>query len=82
MSTVLVEPTFDITSKNNIVTLLKLYGVNILLSITISLIIALMLNTVGLSALSIFGLVIIVLMGQLYTISLFEKWDGCYKKVE
>lgn len=74
------ETSLNIFDSGNVVSLLKFYGVNILLSIVLSLIILLILSTAGPGVLGGVLLFLAVFMGQLYTIRLFERWDGCYFK--
>ncbi len=74
------EISFNIFDSENISSLFKFYGINILLSVILSLIILLILNLFGNGKLGAIVLFIVVLIGQLYAIRLFEKWDGCYFK--
>jgi hypothetical protein len=78
MSFELAENSFNIFNGNNFVSLLKLYGVSILLSIMISLIIGLVLYVFGVNVFSVIILFFSILMGQVFAIRLFERWDGCY----
>lgn len=39
-------------------------------------------NGMGSVLMILIPVVAVVFMGQMYTISWFESWDGCYKKVE
>ena len=74
------ETSVNILDTNNVVSLLKLYGVNILLSLVLSLVMVMILALFGTSIVSSIGLFAVVLMGQLYAIRLFERWDGCHFK--
>lgn len=100
----LAEPSFDITSGSNWITLLKFWGINILVSIVVTMLIIVILRVFisgGTAAgysnddfkgaiggavkggvVSMMPIVLVILMGQMYTLSLFEKYDGCYKKIE
>lgn len=100
----LVEPSLDLTSSSNWITLLKFWGVNIVISIVVVLMIVFIFyvfivggasvrsnvddnelkgaiaGAVDGSILSLLPIVLVVLMGQMYTLSWFEQLDGCYKK--
>lgn len=87
MSFILQEPTFNITKSNNAISLLKFYGVNLVIGFVIALVVALIGWLVGgpwildmpLPLLLIGGIVVLLCV-NLYTITTFEYYDGCYKR--
>jgi hypothetical protein len=99
-----VKPSYDITSGTNWTQLLKFWGINIVVSVVVTLMIFAILyifigggvmivtktsgNSLGGllggtlygSLAAVIPVVLAVLMGQMYALSWFEEWDGCYKK--
>ena len=78
MSTVR-EPTIRFWSKQNATSLLKYYGVNILVSLVISFLLMFILTNFSIENNLMQSIIIftIILMGQIYAIRTFQKWDGC-----
>jgi hypothetical protein len=81
MSYELQTPTLDISKGKNIITLIKLWGSQIVAAIIITLVILLISSIgTGLGSLIVIPLFLTIFVGQLYMATLFEYWDGCYKK--
>lgn len=78
MSYKLQQPSFDISE--NFSTLLKFYGINIVTSIVIACLIVLVITTMGVGLLGHIAIVLVILVTQVYAITTFEHYDGCYKK--
>jgi hypothetical protein len=73
------EPTIKFWSKQNATSLLKYYGVNILVSLVVSFLLMLILNNFSIENNVVQSVIIfiVILMGQIYAIRAFQKWDGC-----
>jgi hypothetical protein len=69
-----VQPTYDITSSDNLISLAKYYGINFI----VSLVVILLLGLISSMNIDLFWPgVILMLMGQLFVLRWFESVDGC-----
>ena len=73
------KPTVNFLTKQNATSLLKYYGVHIVVSLIVSFILMLVLHNFSIEnnlvqSIIVFG---VILMGQIYAIRAFQKWDGC-----
>lgn len=78
----LVEPTMNIAQKNMPTTMLKFWGLQILVGIMMYLIIIIIIAQFGQQ--DILGNVLVVLvliLGNTYMVTKFQNLDGCYKKL-
>jgi len=71
------ELSVNIFESDNFISLLKFYGINVIISFAIMLIITFIMSVVDKSYIGMGLLLISILAGQLFSIRLFEKWDGC-----
>ena len=71
------ELSVNIFESDNFISLLKFYGINVIISFAIMLIITFIMSVVDKSYIGTGLLLISILAGQLFSIRLFEKWDGC-----
>jgi membrane protein YdbS with pleckstrin-like domain len=76
---VIRDPTLKFWTKKNATSLLKYYGVNILVSLVVSFLLMIILNNFSLENNLVQSIIIfaVILMGQIYAIRTFQKWDGC-----
>ena len=89
----LAEPSFNIASGDNWLMILKHFGANLLVSIVVVFVIYMILKVfigdVMKNPAKVFNgglmvaipIIAVIMMGQMYTLSLFENWDGCYKRI-
>jgi uncharacterized membrane protein YkgB len=82
MSFELREPTANLADSGNIVTLLKFYGINLLVSIVVGLLLMLIISMTGVGLIGHILVIGVILVSQLYAITTFEYYDGCYRKKE
>lgn len=78
----LVEPTMNIAQKNMPTTMLKFWGLQILVGIMMYLVIIIIIAQFGQR--DILGNVLVVLvliLGNTYMVTKFQNLDGCYKKL-
>jgi hypothetical protein len=78
MSTVR-DPNLKFWTKQNATSLLKYYGVNIVVSLVVSFLLMVILTNFSIENNLVQSLIVfaVILMGQIYAIRAFQKWDGC-----